>query len=191
MIGHVVSIGDLVLDVILPVRLPVRAGEHQEPPQRRLEPGGAANFLIAARRMGLRVTAAGTVGEDPFGTNILDALNTEQVDTRLVNIIPGSTSTLVIVLTDPETGVHTFIGNYGEGPELPYPAHLDATIATADVLYVQGYTFAEQRIVPMALRALEQAESAGIPIYLDVGPFMAMVDPELVPWIIQRADGGK
>lgn len=52
MAGHVVSVGDLVLDVVLPVTLPVVGGKHQEPAFRRVEPGGAANFLFAARHMG-------------------------------------------------------------------------------------------------------------------------------------------
>ena len=59
---NVVSVGDLVLDIILPVKLPVTA--HQDVPNRRVEPGGAGNFMIAARHMGLDVTAVGAVGAD-------------------------------------------------------------------------------------------------------------------------------
>lgn len=184
---HVISLGDLVLDVILPTTLPVQPGAHQEPTYRRVEPGGAGNFMIAARRMGLRVSAAGTVGADPFGAEIRAALAAEDIDISLVNIVPDSTSTLVIVLTDSASGAHTFIGHYGEGPEAPYPDGLDERLANANVLYVQGYTFAERRIVPLAFRAMERAEAAKVPVYLDVGPFMAEVSPEHIPWIVQRA----
>jgi len=51
MAKHMVSVGDLVLDVILPVTLPVQAGQHQEPSFRRLEPGGAGNLMTAAAHL--------------------------------------------------------------------------------------------------------------------------------------------
>lgn len=186
--GHVVSVGDLVLDVVLPVRLPVVGGEHQEPAFRRVEPGGAANFLFAARHMGLQVTAAGAVGADVFGQLILDALRADGIDTAHVVSAPGSTSTLVIALADPASGQHAFIGHYGSGPDVPYPDGLDAALSYADALFVMGYTFAEKRIVPLALRALDQAKAIELPVYLDVGPFMAAVPPDLVQHVTAQAD---
>ena len=184
---HIVSMGDLVLDVILPVRLPVLPGQHQESGARRIEPGGASNVMIAARHMGLNVAAAGTVGGDAFGRAILDALQAERIDTTHVVCVPGSTSTLVIVLTDWETGEHTFVGDYGQGPEVPYPAELDATIASTDALFVQGYTLAETRVLPMARSAIGRATMSRIPVILDVGPFMAHVSAADRTWVLEHA----
>ena len=167
MAGHVVSVGDLVLDVVLPVTLPVVGGQHQEPAFRRVEPGGAANFLFAARHMGLQVTAAGAVGADVFGQLILDALRDAGIDTMHIVAVPGSTSTLVIALADPASGQHAFIGHYGSGPDVPYPDGLDAALSNADALFVMGYTFAEKRIVPLALRW--NRPKRRLPVYLDVG----------------------
>src|SRR5690606_2765621 len=188
MAGHVVSVGDLVLDVVLPVTLPVVGGQHQEPAFRRVEPGGAANFLFAARHMGLQVTAAGAVGADVFGQLILDALRDAEIDTAHIVAVPGSTSTLVIALADLASGQHAFIGHYGSGPDVPYPDRLDAALSGADALFVMGYTFAEKRVVPLALRALDRAKAIGLPVYLDVGPFMAAVPPDLVPTLTAHAD---
>lgn len=184
----IVSIGDLVLDIVMPVHLPVEPGRHQDPGTRRIEPGGAGNFMIAARHMGLEVWAAGTVGADPFGAHILDLLRSEDVKIAHVSNVPGSTSTVVMVLTDQESGEHTFIGSYGSGEEVPYPSGLDATIAQSDALFLQGYTLSEKRIVPMAFRAVDRATAAGVPIYLDVGPFMAFVTPENVVRILEHAE---
>ncbi len=184
---HIVSVGDLVLDVILPVSLPVQPGVHQESPLRRLEPGGAGNFMIAARRMGVSVSAAGAVGADTFGTLILEALSAEGVDVSCVVREPGSTSTLVIVLTDQQSGEHTFLGNYGQGPDVAYPPALDAIIARADALFVQGYTLSEHRVVTMARRAIERARQVGVPVMLDVGPFMAYVSPDLKAWAVAQS----
>lgn len=177
---HVVSIGDLVLDVILPVQLPVLSAQHQQPLGRRIEPGGAASFLVAARRMGIKVSAAAAVGDDPFGALLVDMLNQEDINTSYVQAVPGSTTTLVIVLTDQETGEHVFLGNYGEGGDVPYPAKLDSMIARADALFMMGYTLAEKRVVPMAFRSIESAVNAQIPVYIDAGPFLKSVPEELI-----------
>lgn len=182
---NVVSVGDLVLDIILPVTLPVAL--HQDVSTRRVEPGGAGNFMIAAQHMGLTVFAVGAVGADLFGAQVLDILRQEGVDTQGVVAVPGSTTTMVIVLTDQKSGDHVFLGHYGEGPEVPYPDSVDDIIANADALFVQGYTLSEKRVVPMAVRAVERALAVNLPIYLDVGPFMAQMSPERVPWIVQRA----
>jgi ribokinase len=175
MTKHVISIGDLVIDVILPVQLPVEAGHHQEPEQRRIEPGGAGNFMIAAQRMGLSVLAAGTVGADELGAFLVEQLVAENIDITGVVRVPGSTSTLVIVLVDPETGEHTFIGHYGQGPEVPYPPALNWRIAQADAVFLQGYTLSERRMAPLALRAIDTIEEHGKLLILDVGPFMRHV----------------
>ena len=42
--------------------------------------------------------------------------------------------------------------------------------------------------MPLALRALEQAKAIGLPVYLDVGPFMAAVPADLVAHITAQAD---
>lgn len=184
---HVISVGDLVLDIILPVTLPVQGGVHQDVPQRRLEPGGAGNFMIAARRMGLAVTSAGALGADVFGEVVLAALRAEGIDTQFVDAPPGSTSTLVLTLTDQRSGEHVFVGTYGHGPEMAYPAGMDACIAGAGAIFLQGYSLFEQRVAAVSVRAVEHAYAANVPVYADAGPFMAHIAPERVAWLVSRA----
>lgn len=186
MTRHVVSVGDLVLDVIMPVRLPVLPGAHQEIHGHRVEPGGAANFMIAARRMGLHVSAAGAVGSDVFGQHILATLEAEGVDVGCVSVLAQATSTLVIVLTDQQSGAHTFVGSYGNSAEAPYPPELDRRIQQADALFIEGYTLADQRTAMLGLRTIDEAQACGVPVYLDVGPFMGSAQPQHV----QRAVAG-
>ena len=188
MAKQVISVGDLVLDLILPVDLPVQADRHQEPDSRRLEPGGAGNFMIAARRMGLDVLASGIVGADLFGDYLVDLLRTERIDVSQVARVPGSTSTVVVVLTDQIKGEHVFVGCYGRGTEVPYPRRLDRRIAKADAVFIQGYSLSEARMVPMARHAVETASAEGTPIFLDVGPFMAHVAEEDVAFMLPRSE---
>ncbi|NLX08835.1 MAG: carbohydrate kinase family protein [Chloroflexi bacterium] len=184
---QVICIGDLVLDMIVPVGLPVLPAQHQITGRVRLEPGGAGNFMVAARRMGLDVAAVAAVGDDFFGGQIVEMLRQEGIDTRDVSAVPGSTSTVVLALTDLDSGQHVFLGQYGEGPDAPYPDHLDARIGAADAVFVPGYSLTEARIVPLALRALERAVAAGVPIYFDVGPFMVHSPAERTAWVVQHS----
>ncbi len=184
---RIVSIGDLVLDILMTVRLPIMPGDHQDPHGRIVGPGGAGTFMIAARHMGLDVIAAGTVGADAFGAAILEPLRAAGVDTSCVVTLPGSSSTVVVVLADPDAGTHTFVGDYGHGPTIPYPPALDAKISTTGAVFVQGYTLTERRLVPLARRAVDRAASARVPVFLDVGPFMRDVPPDEIDWVVSRA----
>jgi 2-dehydro-3-deoxygluconokinase len=103
-----------------------------------------------------------------------------------VVVSPGSTSTIVFTLADRQSGEHVFLGNYGEGPEIPYPAGLDAHIEQADALFLSGYTLVEKRIVSMSLRAVDYAHQLGKPIYMDVGPLFKLADEEHVKWVLER-----
>jgi len=185
---HLVTVGDLVLDIILPVTLPVVGGQHQQPSERMTEPGGAANTIITALNLGLEVSACGAVGADAYGEFIVNALRRHGTNVDCVLLLPDSESTLVISLTDRTSGEHVFVGNYGSGREMPYPDQLDARIADADLLFLSGYTLVEKRIVAMAMRALEQAVRTNTPIFMDVGPLLEMADQSDVQWVLRHTD---
>lgn len=173
---HLVTIGDLVLDIIMPVTFPVRGGMHQQVTDRRIEPGGAANTVIAALRLGLDVSLAGAVGSDVYREEILRPLRAAGANLDHVIVMPHTESTLVVTLTDRASGEHVFIGHYGTSEEMPYPPGLDHVIAQADAVFLSGYTLVERRVVAMALRALDRAVDTGVPIFMDVGPLLKMAD---------------
>ena len=64
-----------LVDMTVPLdgELPVRAGTTT--PIRTVvnEPGGPANILIAARRMGCSILPVGLVGDDYYGSFLLEA----------------------------------------------------------------------------------------------------------------------
>ena len=177
-IKHLVSVGDLVLDVVLPVTLPVQARHHQHTGQLRADPGGAGNVMIAARRLGLDVSAVGTVGDDPFGQQILDGHHAEGIDTRGVAVPPASASTLVVVLTDSADGEHVFVGHRGGGPVIEPTEVTREIIASAHVLFVDGFALADARTQALAFDSMAQARAAGIPVYFDPGPMLPRAQPD-------------
>ncbi len=185
---RVVSVGDLVLDLIAPVRLPVLPFQHQEVRGSKLEPGGGCNFNITARRLGLEVLAIGTVGDDAFGAQLLDALRAEGVDVRGVAVMPGSTTTLVLDLIDLTTHEHVFVGCSAAGPDVTYTPEMDALVAAGDALFLQGYNLQEQQLQGIILPILERGRAAGIPVFFDVGPTVRHTPFERVRSVMTRAD---
>ena len=71
---RLVTVGDLVLDLVVDARLPLHPDQHQTAKRLQFEAGGACTTILAARRMGLDVAALGTVGDDLQGRMLLDIL---------------------------------------------------------------------------------------------------------------------
>lgn len=188
MSGHVLSVGDLVIDLIMPVSLPLLPAQHQNVDFLKIEPGGASNFMIAARHMGLRVSSVGALGDDMFGTELMRILHEVGVETDLVYVEPDTRSTTVMVLTDQSTGQHVFIGHYGNGNEAPYTDAIDALVSSVDAVLIQGYTYYERRVVTMAMQTVTRARELGLPVYLDIGPMMAQLTAERAQWAVSHAD---
>jgi sugar/nucleoside kinase (ribokinase family) len=184
---RIVNIGDLVIDLITPVHLPIAAFDHQESKGIRLEPGGGCNFILMAQRLGAQIIAIGAVGADSFGSELLDILRAEGVDTRGVDAPPGSTSTLVLDLIDLAQQQHVFIGGVATGPVMAYTPAVDALVAEGQVLFCQGYNLHEKRLVEVLPAALDRAAANGIPVYFDSGPTIRHFDHvEILP-LIQRS----
>src|SRR5262252_7565327 len=82
----ILVVGSLNMDQVVEVpRLP-RLGETLlGAGSLRLVPGGkGANQAVAMARLGAPVTMAGRVGKDPFGEQLLKALQADNIDTRLI-----------------------------------------------------------------------------------------------------------
>lgn len=188
MTGRVVSVGDLVLDLILPVSLPVLPAKHQHVEFLRVEPGGAANLMLAARNLGLEVAAVGSVGDDLFGRQMVSTLQDAGIETSGIALTPGAQSSAVLVLTDQQSGEHVFVGHYSEGPAATFTDAMEMAIALAGAVFVAGYTLSEKRTLALTTTAVERARALNIPVYFDAGPMMAMAAPEQVTWALAHSD---
>ncbi len=175
---RVVSIGDLVVDVILSVpQLPVKAAEHQILNGLQLEPGGAGNFLIAGARLGMEMTALGAVGEDIFSAALLEMLAGEGVGVDGMLAQPEGSATTVFVLEEPSHS-HVFLGQYGQGDDVLLSEDWKRRIEDADAVQVWGYSLNEARLVVCMLAAAEYAKDQGKMVVFDPGPLLASAQPE-------------
>ncbi len=186
--AHIISVGDLVVDLIFPVTLPIVPGKHQDGKGGIVEPGGGCNLMIMASRLGAQVSAIGAVGGDAFGSTLLEMLNAEGINTSEVQHPPNSRTTLVLVLTDTDKHVHTFIGAYGEGENAIYTKGVDRLVGSGNALLVQGYNLYERRVVGMMFDAMARAKQSGIPVFMDAGPTLHIVDGEAIVKALDYVD---
>ena len=167
---RVASIGQLLTDVVLPVEhLPVCAGEHQRIESIQIEPGGAGNFLVAGARLGLEMSALGLVGDDYFGTVMIEALSAEGVDVSGVSRPANSVTATCFTLVD-KSAQHVFIGRSGIGPTLSFDEHWRCVVGEMDAIQTWGYALGEPYLSDALVRAMEFAHLAGCPVFFDPGP---------------------
>src|SRR5258708_26352355 len=184
---HLVVLAGMVTDLIVGVDLPMQAFHHQDVRPMRFEAGSSANVMIAAARLGLRVSALGALGDDVTGAFLLQILRAEGIDTRAIQVIPGSQSPMTLALIDQERGEHVFIGHVGEGQPADYTKDVEAQIDAADALYWQGYVLHEKQVAPLIGPALARTRARHIPIFFDVGPTVRSIPADRVRWALSQS----
>ncbi|MCS7261091.1 MAG: carbohydrate kinase family protein [Anaerolineae bacterium] len=165
-------LGNPVLDYVLQIaQLPSARVTHQKVHALYIGPGGAANLLIGAARLGLPVQALGIVGDDNVGRRLRRWLDAEEVDTRMLISLPGNRTPRVFILTTPQ-GSQTFLGYHPKGYTVPGPpADWQAAISQAIALYCDGWSCGGLGI-SFVQQAVEQAHKAGVAVFFDLGPQM-------------------
>lgn len=166
MTARIATIGDLTVDLVMPVALPIQPGQSLEVPWHRVEPGGAGNFLIAGQRLGAQMYAVGALGGDLYGQEALTILSAEGINVTGVTAQPETTTTVVIVLMEPDTGRFAYIWRGGQGPLIELSAAAKSNIDQADALFLQGYTLCEEQLHPLVDYALASDRA----LYFDIGP---------------------
>jgi len=178
-VGHdLVVLGDLVADLIVPVeRLPLLPDNHGWAEGIFLEPGGAGNVLVAARRLNLSVAALGQLGADRYGAETLAMLEPEGVDLRHVAVYPDRSTVLCIVLADRQNQ-HVYLGVKDDLGVWPFPKSWHVAIQQSRALYTDGYTLRDLLAPEDVFAAFATARAAGVPIFFDPGPSAEFIPDE-------------
>jgi ribokinase len=99
---RVTVLGSMNMDISVSVPELPRPGATVLGSAARFAPGGkGGNQAVAAARLGAEVRMAGCVGGDDFGVRLLEALDSESVDTSAVRQVPGTASGLALIPVDP------------------------------------------------------------------------------------------
>jgi sugar/nucleoside kinase (ribokinase family) len=183
-----IVIGDLVADIIMPVRtLPLRPNEHDWADGIFTELGGACNTLVAARRVNLKTVALGMVGADDYGEQVLGMLADEGVVVEHAVALPGRQTVLCVVVTD-KVGQHVFLGIKDHEPPERCPAAWRDVVPLTRVLFTNGYTLLDVLHPGDVMDLLRLGRDAGIPVFFDPGPSIEFIDRETLKQVLALTD---
>ena len=139
-----------------------RADELYEamPPAREISGGSAANTLAGLATLGLQCAFIGQVAEDQLGKVFRHDMRATGIDfdTPARDGEPATGRVLIFVTPDGERTMNTFLG---AGQFLPAAALDEDLIASAAILYLEGYLWDPEEPRRAMRRAIEVAREAG------------------------------
>src|SRR5438270_311961 len=148
----------------------------------RLVPGGkGANQAVAMARLGATVTMAGRVGSDPFGGQLVNALQADGVDTRLIVVDQQEASGTAFIFLTPDGNNAIVVAagaNMRVGQDQVQMGHIFEAIAQARALVLQ------LEIPLETVKTLIAAgHNGGVPVVLNLAPAQSL------PWeTLQQVD---
>jgi sugar/nucleoside kinase (ribokinase family) len=171
------------INVILETPLPLRANITNVASGMTLVPGGGANTLFAASRLGLDVVPLGVVGNDNFGRIIIEGYGREGVSVLGMERREGYNTLGVIVLNGPD-GVHGFASMLSGS--FVKTVDTEALLADSRAVCLSGYMYAAPETQGETLAFMHRARSLDRTIFFDPGP--VALDPGLVEQTFALSD---
>jgi len=162
----VVVVGSINMDLVSVTERAPLPGETVFGTDFQMYSGGkGANQAVAVARLGHPSILLGMVGEDIFGTQLLDILRRDGVHTSHVTRVPGSTGTASIVVDS--RGENSIIVTPAANLQVS-PEYLESK---RHLLSAAGMVLAQLEIPLPTIRRLAQlCEELGVPLMLDPAP---------------------
>nr|MBI2904757.1 sugar kinase [Chloroflexota bacterium] len=192
----VIVLGDINADVLMPVPAYPAVGEEALTDQIIISAGGsAANTAVTLARFGLRTRLVGRVGRDAWAEAALTALTDAGVDTTAVqrDVEIGTGFTFISITPD---GERTMFGYRGANTRTMASGIAEPLFVNAALLHLSGYAFMQAPQRQAAWRAIQLAETHGVPISLDtaLSPALRLADemrallPRLTICVLGRSE---
>ncbi len=153
--GKIFLLGDLNVDVILPIEEYPPPGGDARSEGMVIESGGsAANAAVVLARLGRSPGLLAQVGDDRWGELATEALRGAGVSTSHVQRSPQGQTGLMFVPVTPD-GQRTLFGRRGANRGLHIDGLPEAELTRAEGLHLSGYAFIEAQPREASFRALE------------------------------------
>ncbi|WP_248630915.1 ribokinase [Paenibacillus riograndensis] len=169
----IVIIGSLNMDMVVRTSRAPNAGETLFGQGFALSPGGkGANQAAAAARLGADVQMIGRVGRDTFGSELLEVMRKEQINTEHIGQSETQTTGVASIVVDGE-GENRIIVVPGANIEMGPAdiAALEPVISQAEIVVMQLETD-----LAMCAHAAAVAHRHGIPVILNPAPARELDD---------------
>ncbi|WP_409342493.1 ribokinase [Paenibacillus sp. MBLB4367] len=169
---NIVVIGSFMMDLVVRTFRAPAAGETIIGSGFNRFPGGkGANQAVAAARLGGKVTMAGMLGRDDFGSEMLHVMRKENIATECIRLHEAPTGIGSIVLE--ESGENRII--VVPGANLKYSpsdlAEIEDVIRGASILVMQL-----EMDLTMTEQAVAMARKHGVPVILNPAPAVPLSD---------------
>lgn len=159
---RLVTLGDLLLDVIVSLESPLLPGDDR-PARTRVGGGGqAANVAAWASALGASARFVGKRGAD-----IAAILLAAELEGRGVILSGPAEGASGVVVSVSSGGERSLASDRGSAPELR-PEELDPGWFDCDHLHVSGYALTREPITSAAARAVELARGRGASVSIDL-----------------------
>jgi sugar/nucleoside kinase (ribokinase family) len=169
---QVVSMGDLVLDVVVRTRSEVARGA-DTPAQVSLSAGGqGANVAAWVAALGASSRWVGKRADDARGRLAAESL--EHAGVELAGPVEAEGNGVIVSLVDP-TGERSMFPDRGVATLLE-PVELRPAWLVCDHLHVSGYALLAEPVVRAAVRAIDLARGGGARISVDLSSWSAIRD---------------
>jgi sugar/nucleoside kinase (ribokinase family) len=184
MITRLVSLGNVIIDIVAEVPvLPERGGDVLAW-QSALEVGGGFNQMAAAARQGLDVAYAGALGHGPFGDLARQALQAEGIATLLPDAVDEQRDTGFDVVLVEASGERTFVTAVGAEAGVTSQRLDHVEIQPTDALAISGYGLLHEANRQAILGRLRRLSPETTVCY-DPGPLGHSL-PEQVREVVRR-----
>lgn len=132
--------------------------------------GPAATATVTATRLGLSAAFAGAVGDDVNASLIVDAFESEQVQTQFMIKRCNAQSATAICWIDQLTGKRSIAWTHGDAAEIDPQELKLGWLDGVRAIHCDGHQLS------VALHAACYAKEHGIPVFLDAGTILPGID---------------
>jgi sulfofructose kinase len=143
----------------------------------QLAGGQVSSAMVGARRLGLRASYLGKVGDDYEGRLLIGSLLSEGVECAGVMVAAGARTQSAVIIIEQFSGERTILWHHDDGTRLTPGELRREQITRARVLHLDGYD------TQAAIQAAQWAREAGMAVTIDldtayqgIGELLPLVD---------------
>ena len=139
---EIVGIGVSVLDTVMVVdHFPIHETVSQASARSVGLGGGVSVAMATASAMGQQTAMVDRLGRDEFSNSIVNAMKDAGVDTKWIERCNASAASVASIWAASDSGSRTIVFSPGQNIDLAWSAELEAVVASAKVLHLNGRHF--------------------------------------------------
>ena len=169
--GSVMVLGDVNVDLVIPLRDPGKSITQPRTETPQLHGGGTGgNAAAGLARLGIPVGFIGTVGNDSYGRWSMDDLRQEGVDTSHLQFTDQAFTSIVLAVIRPDGERELFVwpDSGGAHTRLSPDAIQPKMYRSTAWLHTTGLCLREESVRSAQLKAMRLAREAGVRVSLDL-----------------------